>query len=116
MNQHSSHADVDIIIPTRGRGALIDVTIESIRHSSYPHFKLWVVDQSDDRATEAAVTYHTQDDPRIHYLRSTTRGSNLARNEGVAAGRAPYILFTDDDCRVEPDWVTAMTTELTDPA
>jgi GT2 family glycosyltransferase len=111
----TSHTDVDIIIPTRGRGALIDVTVESIRHSSYPHFKLWVVDQSDDRATEAAVTHHAQADPRVHYLRSTTRGSNLARNEGVAAGRAPFILFTDDDCRVEPDWITAMTTELTDP-
>jgi ubiquinone/menaquinone biosynthesis C-methylase UbiE/GT2 family glycosyltransferase len=107
-----ANSQVDIVIPTRGRGALVDVTIQSIRRSSDPDFNLWIVDQSEDDATERAVSPHCRGDRRVRYVRSRSRGSNLARNEGVRAGRAPYILFTDDDCRVEPGWVTAMTSEL----
>lgn len=106
------NSPVDIVIPTRGRGALVDSTIESIRRSRYSDFKLWIVDQSEDRATEAAVAPHCRDDQRVSYMRSRSCGSNLARHEGVVAGSAPYILFTDDDCRVEPDWVANMTSEL----
>jgi GT2 family glycosyltransferase len=107
-----AHHEVDIVIPTRGRGALIDVAVDSIRRCSHPDFKLWIIDQSEDDATEAAVAPHARADARVRYLRSRSRGSNLARDEGVTAGHAPYILFTDDDCRVEPDWVTAMASEL----
>jgi GT2 family glycosyltransferase len=104
--------EVDIVIPTRDRGARIDRAIQSIRGSNHSTFDLWIVDQSDDDATEAAVSPHCQADRRVHYLRSRSRGSNLARSEGVTAGQAPYILFTDDDCTVEPGWVTAMASEL----
>ena len=42
-------------------------------------------------------------------------GSNGARNAGVNAGNAPYILFTDDDCRANPQWVGNMVAELAKP-
>jgi GT2 family glycosyltransferase len=110
MSDESGQADV--VISTRGRGALIDVTITSMRRSRHEAFTLWVVDQSDDDATERAVAPHAQADPRVRYLRVTSRGVSAGRNEGAAAGSAPYILFTDDDCRVAPDWLGTMAGEL----
>ena len=107
-----SNPEVDIVIPTRDRGPLVDVTIDSILHSGYRDFRLWIVDQSEGGATEAAVAPHCRADDRVRYVRSHSAGSNLARDEGVSAGRAPYILFTDADCRVEPGWVGAMASEL----
>ena len=104
----------DIIIPTRGRGALIEETIASIRASEHRAFTLWVIDQSDDDATEQTVTPHEQADSRIKYLRIKPRGSSAARNSGAALGDAPFILFTDDDCRVAPDWLATMMRELCD--
>jgi GT2 family glycosyltransferase len=91
---------------------LVGVAIESIRHCGDVNFNLWVVDQSDDDATEAVVSPHSRADQRVRYLRSQSRGSNLARDEGLTAGNAPYILFTDDDCRVDPGWASAMVSEL----
>jgi glycosyltransferase involved in cell wall biosynthesis len=106
---------VDVVIPTRGRGALIDVTIASIRQSAEKDFALWVVDQSDDDLTRQAVLKHAAADPRVRYLHAAPRGSDFARNIGIAAGRAPYVVFTDDDCRVATDWLRALTVELADP-
>jgi len=103
---------VDVVISTRGRGALIDATVASIRHSAHEDLLLWIVDQSDDETTEQAVAPHAAGDPRVRYLRSASRGISAGRNEGVAAGSAPYLVFTDDDCRVEPDWLGAMLAEL----
>ena len=107
-NQH----DVDIIIPTRNRGALIATTIHSILTISSPKFNLWIVDQSDDDQTQTAVADHFTSDSRLHYLRTDTIGSNRARSIGASLGSAPIILFTDDDCRVDPNWVDAMHREF----
>ncbi|GAB4192429.1 MAG: glycosyltransferase [Roseiflexaceae bacterium] len=103
---------VDIVVPTRGRGALIDTTLSSIRQSTHTNFTLWVIDQSDDDATAQAVAPHLRADCRVRYVRSRGRGISIARNQGVALGVAPYILFTDDDCMVEPGWISAMLQEL----
>jgi glycosyltransferase involved in cell wall biosynthesis len=107
---------VDIIIPSRNRGPLITTAINSILSSHYQHFSLWIIDQSDDDRTRDAVAPLAQTDPRLHYLPTNTRGSNVARNIGLAASSAPYILFTDDDCRVDPYWVESMLSELKSPA
>jgi glycosyltransferase involved in cell wall biosynthesis len=112
MISNASRPIVDVIIPTRGRGALIDITIESIRQSQCQGFVLWVVDQSDDDATERAVAVHAKQDSRVRYIHSNSRGSNIGRNIGVAAGSAPYLVFTDDDCRVEADWLGLLINEL----
>jgi GT2 family glycosyltransferase len=102
----------DIIISTRGRGALIEPTIKSIRHSTVRDFILWIVDQSDDDATGAVVLPHCREDERVRYLRSATRGSSAGRNEGAACGAAPNLIFSDDDCRVDENWLATMLSEL----
>lgn len=38
--------EVDIVIPTRNRGALIEMTISSIRASVGVDLTLWVIDQA----------------------------------------------------------------------
>lgn len=103
---------VDIIIPTRNRGGLIDTTIRSIRASTMQELTLWVVDQSDGDATELCVQQHMAEDARVRYLRTTTRGISAARNVGISASDASIILFTDDDCRVAPEWAAALACEL----
>lgn len=108
----NTQPDVDIVIATYGRGPLIDATIASIRAGDLTSFTLWIVDQSEDDATERAVAPHAAADKRVRYLRSAERGISIARNFGVRHGRAPYILFTDDDCIAETRWASALVHEL----
>ncbi len=116
MNQtYNQEYDIDIIIPTRNRGDLIQLTIESILQNSYTNFKLWIIDQSTNRDTYNAIKAFQTADPRVNYVPSNTKGSNVARSIGVAQGSSPIILFTDDDCRVCRNWVTEMHKELSQP-
>lgn len=106
---------VDIVIPTCNRGNLIEATIASIRACQGVTLTLWVVDQSQDDRTKQVVMQHAQADPRVRYMHTAARGISAARNAGVAAGCAPLVLFTDDDCRVDPDWARQMAQALDSP-
>lgn len=99
---------VDVVVCTRGRGDLIETTMASVRRSTYEDFVCWVVDQSDDDRTAQVVARHAASDPRVRYLRVKSRGVGVARNEGLAAGHAPFVVFTDDDCDVTPGWLATM--------
>lgn len=103
---------VDIVIPTRGRGELIAVTIDSILRSYLTDFTIWVVDQSQDDTTKEAVMRYGSIDARVQYVGTPTVGSNVARNIGLMVSRSPYIVFTDDDTRVDPHWLENMVEEL----
>lgn len=106
-------APADIIIATRGRGVLIDGAIRSVLASDNPGFTLWIIDQSRDDKTQ--VTAEAINDPRIRYRRLTSAGVSIARNVGASLSSSPYLLFTDDDCRVCADWLSEMLNELADP-
>jgi GT2 family glycosyltransferase len=111
----SSEPDVDIIISTYARGDKIVLAIESILSNTYPHFTLWVIDESEDDQTERCVTEYVRRDSRVRYSRSKLHGSAAKRNAAVSFGSAPYLLFTNDDCRVAPNWVELMRAELMKP-
>jgi GT2 family glycosyltransferase len=103
---------VDIIISTYGTGESIGGAIESIRHSTHTNFRLWVLDQNEDDRTKACVTAHAAVDPRIQYLRVPLTNIAVTRNYGASLSCAAYLLFTNDDCTVDPDWISRLVREL----
>ena len=62
---------VDIVIATYGRGDLIDGTIESLRQCAQTDWLLWIVDQSDDEATDWRVREFNVSDLRWRVLNIT---------------------------------------------
>lgn len=68
-----------------------------------------VVDQSSDDATRHLVCRHQGGAVPVRYLRGRGTGLARARNQGIADCTAPVVAFTDDDCRVEPGWIGALT-------
>jgi GT2 family glycosyltransferase len=112
MNDHLS---VTVVVSTRNRGAMIEPALRSLMALDYPTFDVVVVDQSTNSATQDCVREVAASDPRIQYLPSTRVGLSSGRNAGVAASSAEVIAFTDDDCVVEPGWLSAIDQELRDP-
>jgi glycosyltransferase involved in cell wall biosynthesis len=98
---------VSVVVPTRNRAPHVAPCIDSILANPGDAFELVVVDQSDDDSTERALA-DKKADRRFRLLRSPTRGASRSRNAGIAATRAPLVAFTDDDCRVAPDWIAQL--------
>jgi glycosyltransferase involved in cell wall biosynthesis len=93
---------VSVVVPTRNRPAHAAACAQSILAAD-AFAELIIVDQSDDRSTEDAISAIA--DPRVRYVRTKTRGVASGRNLGMDSSGGDIIAFTDDDCRVKPDWV-----------
>ena len=97
-----------VVVATKDRPEDVVVVVRSILADPDPERCVVVVDQSEDDATTDALAGEI-DDRRLLVLSTEEIGKGRALNRGVAATRSRYVLFTDDDCEVEPGWAGRMT-------
>jgi GT2 family glycosyltransferase len=95
---------------TYNRGELLGDAVRSIlaQHHTTPPFELIVVDNNSTDHTRAVVAQSAAADARVRYVFEPQQGSSHGRNAGISAACAPLIAFTDDDVRVEPDWIATI--------
>jgi len=97
-----------VVIATRNRGDLVVQSIEAVVDQCHAQSaEVIIIDQSDDERTAEAV-FPFIELHQVRYLRSPSTGLGMARNEGMAAARSPWVAFTDDDCVAAPDWLEAL--------
>src|SRR5215212_7227865 len=100
--------DFSIIIPTYNRADELRETIRSIaRLQVVGSWELLVVDNNSTNQTRAVVESERVTFPaRLVYLFEREQGRYAALNTGIRAATGKIIATTDDDARVEPDWLT----------
>jgi glycosyltransferase involved in cell wall biosynthesis len=94
-----------VVVPTRGRAAYLEVTLDSLRRqrTETPH-ELLVV---DDGATDATPEVAERLGARL-IGHGEPRGLNAARNTGLREAGAELVAFVDDDVFVPPGWLDAL--------
>ncbi len=92
--------------PLHLRHALLSIALQQIEPSK---IELVVTDDgSSDETADVVRQFARSAAFPVHFTTHSHDGFRLARcrNEGVAASRAPYLLFLDGDCILPPDHVT----------
>ena len=98
---------VSVVISTRDRADSVGDTVRGILSNDYPNFEIWIVDQSGDDRTESSLA-SLAGDPRVHYVKSDTRGLSRGLNLGIDRAESEIIAITGDDCEVRRSWLTAL--------
>jgi glycosyltransferase involved in cell wall biosynthesis len=100
--------EFSIIIPTYNRADELRETIRSIKRLDVAgDWELLVVDNKSTDHTRAVVEEETTSFPApLSYVYEPEQGRYAALNNGIRAARGKIIATTDDDARVEPDWLT----------
>ena len=96
---------VTVVVPTRGRAAYLEVTLDSLRRqrTETPHELIVVDDGATDATPEVAERFGAR------LIRHGERRSlNAARNSGLREAGAPLVAFVDDDVLVPPGWLDAL--------
>lgn len=96
-----------IVIPTYNRGAELAHTIQSISGiSTVDSWELIVVDNNSRDDTKAVVRAAQSGFPvSLQYVFEAEQGRCAALNAGIRESRGKIIVTTDDDVRVERDWL-----------
>lgn len=97
-----------VCVGTRGGDATCVATIRSILRSDYDDFDVVVVDQGCDPALAQALQREFGSDSRFRHVPSDRVGLSAARNVATSVAQGPLLAFTDDDCEVAHDWLTAL--------
>lgn len=97
-----------VVIATYNRAAELKRTLESLaRIECDDAWEVVVVDNNSPDDTRAVVEAAMADFPvALSYLFEREQGRSAALNRGFADTSGSIIVTTDDDVRVEPDWLT----------
>jgi glycosyltransferase involved in cell wall biosynthesis len=96
-----------IVIPTYNRADELAPTLRSLSalKSSRP-WEVIVVDNNSTDDTRAVVEAAARTFPaELAYVFEREQGRSAALNAGIRKSRGAVIVTTDDDVRVEPDWL-----------
>jgi|WetSurMetagenome_2_1015567.scaffolds.fasta_scaffold122601_1 glycosyltransferase involved in cell wall biosynthesis len=98
-----------IIIPTCNRSTHLTTCIGSFVRQDYPadSFEIIVVDDGSRDETGIAVQKAIESNPtiRIYYFFQPNRGVSAARNRGLEQASCECVIFMDDDCFVEKNFL-----------
>jgi glycosyltransferase involved in cell wall biosynthesis len=97
-----------VIVPTRNRLRSLRRTLESLYRQDFDPDR-WELIVADDAGSDGTEEYLSKEAAagRLMALRQSHAGASAARNRGIRAARGEIVAFTDDDCEVPPDWLTA---------
>jgi succinoglycan biosynthesis protein ExoM len=101
-------SQISVCIATHRRPSGLERLLESlVTQERAPPFDVIVVDNDKERSGEpVAERFRGQLD--LTYLVEPVRGIARTRNRAVAAARAPFVAFIDDDEWATPDWLLQM--------
>jgi GT2 family glycosyltransferase len=90
----------------------LDRCLGSIGGVDYPDFEVVLVDNRRDLPDEDPLPTLVTDRPWLRVVRQSIPGISAARNMGTDEADGDVIAFTDDDVRVDPQWLRAIGTRF----
>ena len=102
---------IAVVFATHNRAGRLEALLASLGRQTLPagSFEVVVVDDASSDATpEVLERERLRGQLDLTVLRlDPGEGPAAARNAGWRAATAPYVAFTDDDCRADPRWLEA---------
>jgi glycosyltransferase involved in cell wall biosynthesis len=96
-----------VVVVTKDRPELIANLLGSLVGQTLPADEVLIVDNGSTRSYEAVVA-EFRDRLPLRAVIEKTPGIPAARNRGIKEAIGDIILFTDDDCEADPQWVENM--------
>jgi glycosyltransferase involved in cell wall biosynthesis len=93
-----------VVVCTRDRPRDLRRALVSILRSGDAFLEIIVIDQGSTGRAERLVRLLQRIEPRLRYVRQEGRGVSRARNLAARCAAGDVIIFTDDDCEVQPGW------------
>lgn len=93
---------VSVVIPTLNRYGYLKDVLEDFEKQDYKNFEMIVVDQSEPFQSE----FYKDFELNLRVIRQEEKALWLARNRAVKEAKGTLIALSEDDVRIQPDWLS----------
>ncbi len=97
-----------VVVCTYNGARTIAQCLQSLQRLRYPDYEVIVVDDGSTDDTPNIIAEY----PFVRVISQQNEGLSAARNAGLRAATGEIVAYTDDDCFVDPDWLTMMIAQL----
>jgi glycosyltransferase involved in cell wall biosynthesis len=102
-----------VIVCTRNRADSIEPTFTALSQLEGADYEVLAIDNSageqQEKTAALAARYN------VKYIYEPKRGLNVARNTGIRNASGDVLIFTDDDCLPEKNWLSTTLPNFSDP-
>ncbi len=106
-----TNMSLDLIICSYNRARQLDDCLTTLASQTAPHecWRVTVVDNASTDETSAVVDRHVAAGhlPALTRILETRQGLQEARRRGLTSVSGQWAALVDDDCHLDPGWVTA---------
>ncbi|WP_395052169.1 glycosyltransferase family 2 protein [Flavobacterium sp.] len=105
LNEIKDNPTVSYIIPTMLRQDFTLNLLNDLKTQTYKPTQVIVVDATPENSRDESL-YNSNNYPfEVQFHWQTTKGSCRARNEAINLCTGDYIVFGDDDIRIQPNFI-----------
>ncbi|WP_460219693.1 glycosyltransferase family 2 protein [Psychroserpens sp. MEBiC05023] len=94
---------VSVIIPTLNRYHYLKDVLKDLEAQDYSNFEVIVVDQSDNFNPE----FYNAFSLNFQIVQQEEKALWLARNNAIKRSKGDFVALSEDDVRIEPDWISS---------
>ena len=99
---------ISVIIPVYNVELYLERCLDSVRAQTFVAFEVLLVDDGSTDGSAAICQRFVQADQRFQLLTRPNGGLSAARNTGIAAAQAPYLVCIDSDDSMEPRFLEVL--------
>jgi len=92
---------VSVVIPTLNRYEYLKAVLHDFEQQTYTNFEIVIVDQSQPLQDSFYESYTLN----INLIKQKEPALWLARNTAITNCKGKIIMLSEDDVRIEPDWI-----------
>jgi glycosyltransferase involved in cell wall biosynthesis len=104
----SGHPAISVLVATRNRAHNLPEILQSLAQQQCAGaFEVIVIDNGSTDSTPTLLEAWCRHDSRFRVAREPRPGLSRAKNAGVRIASGDFLLFTDDDMRLDPNWIAS---------
>ena len=102
---------MSVVVCTRNGGATLADCLSALQRQRRVNYEVIVIDDGSTDDVPQISARHSN----VRYERQDHAGLSAARNLGLQLARGEVVVYTDDDCRPDEDWLWRLAAAMDDP-